>query len=217
MSATTVNSFPPIHAFDSPRSWFLAFIIILHIGFFWALSNGLSFSKLILPPPSFVVDFVEDTTRPPPTPPDPVVEPKATSLSYVPPQPVPNPDYETDKSISGTDTPQKNPPIITRTAPQPELVVVEPAIPRTGLSEPLYPPSAIRAEHEGTVLLSLEVLENGRVGEIRLLQSSGYAKLDESALREARKWRFVPGTRDGRPVTLWKQVPITFELQDGSK
>jgi protein TonB len=216
MSATTVNSFPPIHTFDSPRSWFLAFIIILHIGFFWALSNGLTFSDLRLPPPPFKVIDVESPTEPVPPPPNPVVNLKPISGSYVPPVPAPDPPYAPDEAISGTPDPQ-NPPPISRTVSDPDPVVVEPAIPRTGLREPLYPPSAIRAEHEGTVLLSLEVLENGRVGQIRLLQSSGYAKLDESALREARKWRFVPGTRDGRPVTLWKQVPVTFELQDGNK
>jgi periplasmic protein TonB len=216
MSATTVNSFPPIHTFDSPRSWFLAFIIILHIGFFWALSNGLSFSSLRLPPPPFKVVPVEPRPNPLPTPREPVVD-VDLSRPYIPPVPVPDPYYgPDDDAIRGTTTPQ-DPPRITRTEPVPAPVVVEPAIPHTGLSEPLYPPSAIRAEHEGTVLLSLEVLESGRVGEIRLFQSSGYAKLDESALREARKWRFVPGTRDGRPVTLWKQVPVTFELQDRNK
>jgi periplasmic protein TonB len=216
MSATTVNSFPPIHTFDSPRSWFLAFIIILHIGFFWALSNGLSLSDLRLPPPPFKMIDVESPTEPIPAPREPVVDVEPISRSYVPPVPAPNPEYAPLEAISGTTEPQIPPPP-SRTRPAPEPVVVEPAIPHTGLSEPLYPPSAIRAEHEGTVLLSLEVLENGRVGEIRLLQSSGYAKLDESAVREARKWRFVPGTRDGRPVTLWKQVPVTFELQDQSK
>ena len=83
-----------------------------------------------------------------------------------------------------------------------------------GLSEPIYPASEIRAGHTGTALLLLEILPNGWVGQVRLEQSSGFGKLDQSAMREARKWRFVPGTRDGIPVTLWKQVPIKFELHD---
>jgi periplasmic protein TonB len=213
MSATTVNSFPPLHAFNSPRSWFLALIVILHIGFVWALSNGLSFSKLILPPPEFDVDFLEDQTPIPPKPQDPIVDVEPISFSYVPPVPVPSPEYAPDDSIIGRPIAPELPPI-TRTTTVPEPVIIEPAIPSSGLSEPIYPASAIRAGHEGTVLLSLEVLDHGRVGEVRLLQSSGYVKLDESALREARKWRFIPGRRDGRAVTLWKQVPVTFELKD---
>ena len=30
MSAT-VNAFPPLHAFNSSRSWFLALIVLLHL------------------------------------------------------------------------------------------------------------------------------------------------------------------------------------------
>ena len=40
MSATTVNAFPPLHAFNSSRSWFLALIVLLHAGFFWVLTHG---------------------------------------------------------------------------------------------------------------------------------------------------------------------------------
>jgi hypothetical protein len=42
MSATTVNAFPPLHAFNSSRSWFLALIVLVHLGFFWALTHGLA-------------------------------------------------------------------------------------------------------------------------------------------------------------------------------
>jgi protein TonB len=86
--------------------------------------------------------------------------------------------------------------------------------PRRGWSEPVYPASVIRDGIEGTVIMSLQVLENGRVGEVRVEKSSGDRRLDESAVREARRWRFVPGTRDGVPVVFWKQVPVTFRLQD---
>ena len=54
------------------------------------------------------------------------------------------------------------------------------------LTEPEYPVSEIRLGHEGTVWLSIEILPNGRVGHVRVDQSSGYVKLDESAVREAR-------------------------------
>jgi protein TonB len=47
-----------------------------------------------------------------------------------------------------------------------------------------------------------------------LVRSSGYPKLDEAALRVAHTWRFIPGTRDGSAVAMWKQVPITFRLQN---
>lgn len=215
MSTTTVNTFPPLHAFDSPKGWFMAIIVLLHVGFIWAVNSGLSFAKLILPPPKTVLDMVP--SEPKPIPPAPVIDVDPTLITlYVPDPKLPKPDYAPDETppVTGTSIPNRNLPPISRNEAPPQPAIVEPAIPTRGLTEPLYPASAIRAGHTGTVLLSLEVLENGRVGQIRLLQSSGYESLDQSAMREARKWRFVPGTRDGVPVVLWKQVPITFELQD---
>jgi len=70
----------------------------------------------------------------------------------------------------------------------------------------------IRSGAEGTVVLSIYILADGRVGEVKLISSSGFAKLDQSALREAKKWRFIPGTSDGKPMAMWKQVPVTFRL-----
>jgi protein TonB len=89
--------------------------------------------------------------------------------------------------------------------------------PKQALSEPMYPSRAIREGWVGTVVLSVFVLENGRVGDVRLDQSSGYAELDSSALREARRWRLMPGSRDGIPTAMWKQIPITFQLKPGSR
>lgn len=63
------------------------------------------------------------------------------------------------------------------------------------------------------MILSVYVLGNGRIGEVRIEQSTGYPGLDEAAAREARRWRFKPGTRDGVPAPMWKQVPITFQLR----
>ena len=68
--------------------------------------------------------------------------------------------------------------------------------------------------HEGTVVLELQILPNGRVGDVRIHQSSGFAKLDESAAREARKWRMKPGTSDGTAMTMWRRVPIRFQLKN---
>jgi periplasmic protein TonB len=96
---------------------------------------------------------------------------------------VPEPTKPGDFTVSGGVT---EPPAPT---------VVEPRIDsRRGLSEPPYPASEIRQGHEGTVLLSLHILADGRVGEVKLARTSGFPKLDESAMREAKRWRFIPGT-----------------------
>jgi protein TonB len=214
MSTTTINSFPPLHTFDSPRAWFMAIIVLLHVGFVWAVNNGLSITKLILPPPKTDVVFVDEFK---PIPPEPVIDVEPTTIDlYVPTPVAPTVDYAQDEMppLTGSTTPNRELPPISREQTPSQPTIVEPMVPARGLSDPLYPPSAIRAGHTGTVVLSLEILENGRVGQIQLLQSSGYEALDESAMREARKWRFVPGTRDGVPVVRWKQIPITFALEN---
>jgi hypothetical protein len=33
-------------------------------------------------------------------------------------------------------------------------------------------------------------------------------------MREAKRGRFIPGTSDGSPLAMWKQVPITFRLNN---
>jgi periplasmic protein TonB len=214
MSATTINSFPAFHSYTSPRGWVLAIIVLLHAALFWALSSGLSRSVIqIFKPPMVMRDVPLDPrpTPPPKAPPD--YRPTPTDHLPIPIAP-PRPDFD-----EGETAPQQTlqaPPVVgPGSAATPEPVIVEPRIDaRRGLSEPMYPPEAIRQQHEGTVLLSVLVLENGRVGEVRLDRSSGYARLDESALREARQWRLTPGTRDGKPIRMWKQIPITFQLKD---
>ncbi|MCC6908043.1 MAG: energy transducer TonB [Phycisphaerales bacterium] len=81
--------------------------------------------------------------------------------------------------------------------------------------KPAYPAVARRRGYEGTVVLRIEVLENGRVGDVQVRQSSGYDVLDRQAERTVRQhWRFRPGRLDGRVAALWVDIPIEFHLID---
>ena len=66
MSATTVNAFPPLHAFNSSRGWFLALIVLLHAGFFWALTHGVTFGVISLEHKTWVVDVPTSIDDPEP-------------------------------------------------------------------------------------------------------------------------------------------------------
>lgn len=213
--SVTINAFPPVHAFNSSRAWMIAIIALIHVGFFWALTSGLARQILQLPPPVTQAYVELPRTSPPPPPRDPVTQP-VISRVYTPavplPQSVETPNDTAPRVVS--QDPQPMVPPVTRQPERPVPVEVSPQIdPRRGLTEPVYPPALIRQGIEGTVILSVQVLENGRVGEVRVERSSGEPRLDESAMREAKRWRLIPGTRDGVPVVLWKQVPITFRLQ----
>ncbi len=211
----TMNTFPPLHALSSPRSWFLALIVLLHAGFFWALTNGVT-KYMFEPTKQGPIELVPLK----PIPPDkPLVQPKPPTgvTSSVDPVPLPPPvDY---REAAVDNAPQVPPrPEVIPEAPGsavPMPLIVEPQVdPRFPFTEPEYPVSEIRQGHEGTVLLALQILPNGRVGAVHIDQSSGYVKLDESAERQARRWRMKPGTSDGATMAMWKRVPIKFQLKN---
>lgn len=89
---------------------------------------------------------------------------------------------------------------------------VDPAHP---LSQPEYPAASVRMLEVGVVVLELNVGADGRVIEARVQQSSGHPRLDAAAVREAlRRWRLLPATEDGQPVTGWIRQRVSFRLQD---
>lgn len=79
--------------------------------------------------------------------------------------------------------------------------------------DPEYPEFARRRGYQGTALLRVRVLEDGRVAAVQIKESSGYQILDGTASKAVWMWRFAPALADGRPVASWVLVPITFRLQ----
>jgi protein TonB len=98
--------------------------------------------------------------------------------------------------------------------PQPQITGVQ-VDARHPLTQPPYPASRIRFNDEGAVDLELYVLPNGRVGDARVLKSSGFEDFDRSALQEARRnWRLQPATRDGEAFAQWYRLRVVFKLQN---
>jgi protein TonB len=77
---------------------------------------------------------------------------------------------------------------------------------------PRYPEQARRNGWEGTVLLELNVAENGAVVDVRVVESSGYAVLDAAAVTAIRQWKGQPARRNGQPVTTHERLPVRFRL-----
>lgn len=65
---------------------------------------------------------------------------------------------------------------------------------------------------EGRVLLKVHVLPDGKPAEIQLLQSSGSAQLDKSALDTLAKWELQPARKNGEPIDQWIEIPIHFRV-----
>jgi TonB family protein len=86
---------------------------------------------------------------------------------------------------------------------------------RPGYAEnpkPIYPIEAREKGYQGEVLLKVEVLSNGGVGQVEMKKSSGYEILDQSAFLAVKKWKFIPARKDGTAIPVWVNIPIKFEL-----
>jgi TonB family protein len=83
-------------------------------------------------------------------------------------------------------------------------------------SPPAYPAIARVRGYEGVVLVSAEVLPDGRVGSMKIRKSSGYAILDQSAIEAVKPWKFEPAKKSGNPFTVWVELPIKFILNNNS-
>ena len=79
---------------------------------------------------------------------------------------------------------------------------------------PAYPEIARIRGYEGVVLVYAEILPDGRVGNMKIRKSSGYAILDKSAVEAVKPWKFEPAKKSGKPLTVWVELPIKFVLHD---
>ena len=77
--------------------------------------------------------------------------------------------------------------------------------------EPEYSEEARKAKYQGTVLLYIEVDASGRATNIRVQRSLGLG-LDEKAIEAVKQWKFKPGYKDGRPVTVAATIEVNFRL-----
>ena len=76
-----------------------------------------------------------------------------------------------------------------------------------------YPSAAQDQGIQGLVMLRFVVTGTGDVGEVQILKS-----LDPSCDREAVRVvkslpKFVPGRQQGKPVNVWFQLPVRFQLE----
>ena len=79
---------------------------------------------------------------------------------------------------------------------------------------PRYTAEAMRAKVQGVVLVEAVVRPDGSVGDITVIRSLDKVfGLDEEAIRAARQWRFLPGTRFGEPVAVLVTIELTFTLR----
>lgn len=77
--------------------------------------------------------------------------------------------------------------------------------------EPEYSEEARKAKYSGVVVLYVEVEPGGKARNIRVVKGIGLG-LDEKAIEAVAKWRFKPGLKDGRAVTVAATIEVNFRL-----
>ena len=76
---------------------------------------------------------------------------------------------------------------------------------------PIYPPMAIAARVEGTVIIEATIDTDGRVQSARVLRS--IPLLDTAALTAVGQWSYSPSLLNGVPVPVIMTVTVSFKLR----
>lgn len=77
--------------------------------------------------------------------------------------------------------------------------------------QPQYTKEAKEAGIQGTVVLSVKITSEGLVDDAKVVKSL-QPDLDEEAIKAAKKWKFKPAMKDGKPVTVVATIEINFRL-----
>lgn len=110
-------------------------------------------------------------------------------------------------------------PAATVAAPRPATRATEISAPRSNASglnnpKPPYPLLSRNLGEEGTVILNVMVETDGTVSAVSIARSSGYDRLDQSALRTVQRWHYQPAQQQGQAIRMRNQQPVTFRLND---
>jgi len=81
---------------------------------------------------------------------------------------------------------------------------------KIGGANPVYPPMAIAAREQGTVVLQATISKEGKIE--RLTVISGPPFLQQAALDAVRTWQYRPFLLNGQAVEVETQVNVIFQL-----
>ena len=161
---------------------------------------------------------------PPPAPAAPILtEPPAVSNAPSPPSAAVGPStsaVSTSPAEAGaTEGAGLSAPSSTAVASAPSGEVAAGSITRSARPQggyqvrPSYPSSALRQGIQGTTLLKVHVLVDGRVGDVLVQQTAGHPDLDQAAVEAVRRWHFEPARRGNDPVAMWVLLPVEFQIR----
>ena len=211
-------------------------VVVLHVGFIWALYSGLLMRAVeLVVPVTVIAQFIEPPqpkvapalpTPPPPRPNKPQVKPvvlKTTALAAPLPIAIKDPT-PAENAPTGVITPQPAPAPVAATgaaahlsglSPQASSAVQLPSSDADYLQNPRppYPAISRRLNEQGKTTVRVLIGADGQPQRAEIAKSSGFTRLDEAAVTTVMRWRFVPGKRGGVAEAMWFNVPINWVLE----
>ena len=222
---------------NSRTSVIVSSVVLFHIAALWAMHTGLLQRVVEVVVPVMAISQAEPPP-PPPKPPEPVKPPEPPKLTPPPktPQPVltppptpqpPAPATPEPPAVLAAPTAAVTAPVVPAAAPAPPPPAPPPPPPAAPAKvelpsskadylhnpPPDYPRMSKRLGEQGKVVLKVLIGTDGAPQKVELVTSSGFERLDKSALDAAMRWRYVPGKRGGVAEAMWYQVPIQFTLE----
>ncbi len=207
------------HAFDQAHRPRLSFT---GLGTVVAIHVALLANVIPLPTPLAVLSVSLLPPAPEVKPEPAIVPPKPRPIERRP-TPLPQPTQLAAPAESPSPSPVAVPPAPTPVAPPAPIAAppapAAPTPPRFDANyldnpKPPYPAISRKLNEQGRVLLRVHVAADGSATEVQLDKSSGYPRLDDSALATVRRWKFVPARLGQEAVAAWVLVPIAFTLKD---
>lgn len=196
-----------------PRIAGIALAVAIHIGLLYALIAGLAYRTVQVTPVPIETKIIQQTPEEKATPPPPLPTFKPPPPPFVPP---PEVKIATPPPVPAQSTAITNVTPVRPPAPPPphEAVTVQPHIDLAASHPPEYPPVSRRLGEEGTVVLEVMVGADGRANDVKVVQSSGFPRLDQAAIDGVKgNYRFAPGTLDGKPQSMRYTFKFTWKLQ----
>jgi TonB family protein len=75
-----------------------------------------------------------------------------------------------------------------------------------------YPREAVLGKEEGITVLSFNIDREGRVNNVAVSQSSGYAVLDQASISCVAAWTYTPAMQNGQPAEVAWKAKIEWAL-----
>lgn len=76
--------------------------------------------------------------------------------------------------------------------------------------EPDYPEELIKQGIKGQVKVEVLLDTDGKVIDVKVVESSGIKEIDKVVVETAYRWTFTPAEYKGKPVQVWVPIPFNF-------